>query len=188
MPREPEPNARAMASILFEEATIERVESQDAELLLLPLFLEERPPRGLLGAIDWRFGGRISRLIAEGAISAERGSLGLLPARRKLPLVDKLLIAGMGSMDGFSAATFNELLGEIAAGIESLAIRSLALALPGRSLGLIEASAAFDALIDSPHSPLALDLIVYDEREAVREMETLLATAKRRDRAHRYEV
>lgn len=187
MLEEPERRARDASSILFEEARIEHVEAQDAEVLLLPLFHGERPPRGLLGEVDWRFGGRISRLIARGLISPQRGAMTLLPARRKLPSIDKLLIVGMGSVDAFTPVGFADNLAQIAERIRPLAIRSLALTLPGRSLGLIDPARAFDGLIASLDAPLAVDLIVYDDRDAVREMETLLATAKRRDRAHRYE-
>lgn len=182
-----EQRASDASTILFEEASVERIEAQDAEALLLPIFREERPPRGLLGAVDWRFGGRISRLIKEGLISTERGALSILPARRRLPSVDKLLIAGMGSADDFNEAGLGSILDELATRIKPLSIRSLGIALPGRSLGLVAPAAAFEGLLQSASSPLALDLVVYDEREAVREMESILATAKRRDRAHYFE-
>lgn len=172
------------STILFEEASLERIEAQDAEALLFPLFREERPPSGLLGAVDWRFGGRISRLIAEGRVASELGALSLLPARRRLPSIDKVLIVGMGTMEAFSEEHYSDYLSVIEEGIRPLAIRSLGMTLPGRALEKIEAAAAFESLIKHPRAPFALDLIVFDRHEAVKEMGTILATAKRRTRAY----
>ncbi|MEZ4465030.1 MAG: hypothetical protein R3F60_30215 [bacterium] len=59
-------------------ANLYGLQSAPCDVLVLAIRLDGRPLTGLTGHVDWRTGGRISRLIREGVVP-ERGPL-LLPA------------------------------------------------------------------------------------------------------------
>ena len=52
-----------------------------SEAMSVPFFSDERPPRGALGMVDWRLGGRVSSLLGAGRICGNRGETVLIPAR-----------------------------------------------------------------------------------------------------------
>ena len=69
-------------NVLFEQDGLEHLDQLGCEALILPFFDDERPPRGTLGLVDWRFAGLVSRLIQRGVVRGEAGATSLLPARR----------------------------------------------------------------------------------------------------------
>lgn len=47
-------------------ATLPEIDRLDGDTLALDLLVEERPPRGLAGLVDWRLNGLVSRWLTEG--------------------------------------------------------------------------------------------------------------------------
>ena len=61
----------------------------------VPFFSDERPPRGVLGLLDWRMCGLVSRMMMRGKIVGAPLETVMVPARQRLS-VDKLLLFGAG--------------------------------------------------------------------------------------------
>ncbi len=77
------------------EATLRRLDDRRADVLVLPIFADERPLTGLAGLVDWRLRGALSQWLMSGfATGAERERV-LYPSRGRLtfPLV---LVVGLG--------------------------------------------------------------------------------------------
>ena len=68
----------------------------EADLFAAPFFEDVRPPRGLLGKVDWYLGGFLSRLILEEKLHGKTGEKALVPLRGKL-LTPWLMLIGLGT-------------------------------------------------------------------------------------------
>ncbi len=66
-----------------------------SDLLVLPLFEDERPLRGLAARVDWIHCGALSRLIASGIVRGARGEA-LLFLTSRIP-TPRVLLIGLGS-------------------------------------------------------------------------------------------
>ena len=121
------------------------------ELLALPFFADERPLRGAAGLVDWRLCGRLSRLLATERVTGAPGETTLLPAQR-LPF-QKLLLFGLGEADRFDEVRYRDAVRELRQVIERLGVSRYALALPGRSTGLIMARRALELWLDGSGPP-----------------------------------
>ncbi|MDX2052762.1 MAG: M17 family peptidase N-terminal domain-containing protein [Polyangiaceae bacterium] len=117
------------------------------EVLVAPLSAGERPPGGVTGLLDWRFSGRICRLIREGFATGEVGEVLLLPGKPKLPF-DKVVLFGIGSPESFSELIFRATIRRILETLEGLRARSAVVELPGRHFQGILPEQAADILLE----------------------------------------
>ena len=74
------------------------------DLALVAYFEDERPLRGLAAFLDWRVGGKLSRLLRSGWCTGRAGEAVLLPGARGLPS-DRIVLLGLGPSRAFDAAT-----------------------------------------------------------------------------------
>lgn len=77
--------------------TTESLDVLRHEGLALGFFVDERPPRGHCGFVDWRLNGMISRELARGHISAEFMEKIMIASPPRIP-ASKILLLGMGSL------------------------------------------------------------------------------------------
>ncbi|TPV94012.1 MAG: hypothetical protein B7733_17680 [Myxococcales bacterium FL481] len=70
------------------------------ELLVVPVFVDERPLLGMAGFLDWRLCGRLSALLRSGFGTAERGERVLLAGHGKIPF-PRVVLLGAGPSDEF---------------------------------------------------------------------------------------
>ncbi|MGZ3424037.1 MAG: M17 family peptidase N-terminal domain-containing protein [Polyangiales bacterium] len=177
----------------FELAWVERdlraldsQEGRSGELCVGTLFVDERPPRGVLSLCDFRLAGKLSHLCLSGFVTGTAGEKVLLPLRAKFPY-EKLLIVGLGPRAGFDEAGFRVAMGWILDALDGLKIRRVAMDLPGRHAGAIEAARAielFDEAITS--RPGLLDgVAIVDDRDAQRAVEAWRVRPGRRNLAGR---
>ena len=82
----------------------ERVTKIRAEIMILGVFQDVRPPRGFAGEVDWIHNGILSGLILKKKFDGKIGDALLLHTRRKLP-TPATLILGLGQRDKFNYAT-----------------------------------------------------------------------------------
>ncbi len=68
----------------------------ETDLLVAPLWLGDRPPRGIAGFADWHLCGFLSRLIIDGRLSGAAGETTLIAVQGRL-LAPGLLLLGCGS-------------------------------------------------------------------------------------------
>lgn len=73
----------------------DRIETLCSDVLLLPIYLDERPLKGISATVDWRINNKISHLIIQKTISAELMSSTIFCPKSKLQ-TRKLFILGLG--------------------------------------------------------------------------------------------
>jgi hypothetical protein len=159
------------------------LDALQSEAILAPLFSDERPLRGVLGLIDWRLCGFVSRMLQRGVLQGAAGEDVLIPLRPRL-LVDKLLLFGLGpeaEFDEARAAAATERM--LAAGVRAR-MRAMALVLPGRNTGCISAVTAMESFVQATAQSRDHDEVVLIEAaEAQKDMDPILQRERRRARA-----
>jgi hypothetical protein len=172
-------------NVLFEQDGLEHLDQLGCEALILPLFSDEKPPQGTLGLIDWRFAGKLSRLIERGVVKGELGSDSILPARLRLPSIDKIFVVGMGERGGFDEARFEQAVEAMLALSRAAKLRTFGVSLPGRGLGLVPAVRSIEFFLRSAERLVAdaTEITILDEADALREMQPVVAMVRRRMRA-----
>jgi hypothetical protein len=84
------------------EPTLQNVDALDVEAVVVGLCRDVRPLAGVLGMIDWRLCGRVSRLVAAGAITGVDGERVLMPTHGRIP-APRLFFYGWGDADAVEA-------------------------------------------------------------------------------------
>lgn len=133
--------------IRFVPPEIRSLELLTQELLLLPLFDEDRPAIGALGLVDYRLAGRISDLISQGRITSDLGAAYALPGRPKLGF-ERIVVVGAGSMRTFDAGAFARAMTRMLEAATEVKARRATLELPGRARELVAPEQAILGLLD----------------------------------------
>ena len=151
------------------------------ELLALPFFVDERPLRGAAGLVDWRLCGRLSRLLLGARVAGTFGESTLLPPSRRLPFT-KLLLYGLGPSERFDEARYKEAVSGIRQVAARLGVLRYALALPGRSTGMIMARRALELWLESAEPPAdpRTEVWLVEPQAAQKEMSEALGRSARR--------
>jgi hypothetical protein len=154
-----------------------------SEAIFAPFFSDERPLRGVLGLIDWRLCGFVSRMIMQGVLHGRSGETVLVPLRPRLRM-DKLFLFGMGPEQDFDETLLRgatERMLEVAARAR---VRAMALVLPGRSTGRVSAVSAMEGFVSAVGERRDQDeVVLLEPPEAQREMDAILQRERRRARA-----
>lgn len=132
----------------FTLPSLRKLDLSGTEVLVAGLAIDERPPQGVAGLVDWRLGGRISRVLKSGFVEGALGEVLLVPGKPKLPF-DKILLFGMGSLAEYDEPTFRAVLEKILKTLEGLRARSAVVELPGRHRDLVRAERAADILLET---------------------------------------
>ena len=90
---------------------------------------EKRPPRGIIGKVDWYLGGFISRQIIDGRLNGEAGSMTLVAVQGKL-LTPRLLLVGLGDVGSLDRERAAESFLGLGEAVRSLGLRSVAMEIP----------------------------------------------------------
>lgn len=80
--------------------TSQAIDKVPAELVLLMHYQQQVPLHGLLGLMDWRLNGRLSRLIQDKIFTGKAREMLLLPAEHRFK-ADKLVLLGLGRKEEF---------------------------------------------------------------------------------------
>ncbi len=78
---------------------------RDVEAIVLGLFEDERPLKGMTGFVDWRLHGLLSRLVLQQRLEGTLLEGCLMPSRGRLPM-DMVFLFGLGSLEELSVQTF----------------------------------------------------------------------------------
>jgi hypothetical protein len=119
------------------------------DLLVLPVFKDDRPLRGAAGLADWRLCGRLSRLVKASRATAEAGETMLLPPGRRLRF-QRVMWFGLGDAKGYTDDRFRKDLAWILGVVTKAGATDWALQLPGRASGLIGARRAIEIILEDP--------------------------------------
>ena len=138
------------------------LDSVEGDLLVVPVFEDERPPGGLADLVDWRMDGLLSRM----RLAADNGDTDnphyrelvlapfaageddklLFPAGSKLPYL-KVVIMGLGIRKKYDGARYRAVVKGIAQSAVSLNAKSLTLQLPGWQAAGLPARRACDVFV-----------------------------------------
>jgi len=165
---------------------MDEIDRLKCDAIGVPFFCDERPPRGVLGLLDWRLCGLVTRMMLRGKITGTPLETVLIPARQRLP-VEKLVLFGAGLRADFSSEVVTGLMGHMLATLTQLGARSSAVVLPGRSgsaHGLIDAAVAIETLLATGVGYPDHDQVwVLESRDAQRLMKPVVDRERRRARA-----
>lgn len=100
-----------------------------ADIFVAGLAAEVKPPRGLVGKVDWYLGGFISRQLLEGTLQGTPGEMTLVAIQEKL-LTPKLLLVGMGMLSEQDRNGIAEAFGKVGRTVRELGLTSVALEIP----------------------------------------------------------
>ncbi len=173
-------------SALYLEISAVPAERVRADLLVVPLFSDDRPLRGATERTDWRLCGKLSRLLAAGRIEGRCGEA-LLAATFGGLAVPLVLALGAGPRAAFDTPTLQAFAGEAVRRALALRVSTVALPLPdatveGAGLGEREERLLFgaaDALASRPPGhPSELRLIVLVREDELPRALELLRTSK----------
>jgi len=128
---------------------------QSHKCLVLGLFSDEKPPRGICGLMDWRLNGMISREIKVGHLSGEFKEKVAIPYPERIGS-ELLFLFGLGCLADLSYDRIYTAAYEIAGAIDAMKLRNFAFDLPGEgrseltTAGMLEAmmTGFFDFLSD----------------------------------------
>jgi hypothetical protein len=84
------------------EPTLQGLDALDADALVVGLASDVRPLAGVLGMVDWRLCGRVSRLVERGVITGDDGERVLMPTLGRIP-VARLFFLGWGASSTFAS-------------------------------------------------------------------------------------
>jgi hypothetical protein len=90
---------------------------------------EVRPPRGLMGKVDWYLGGFLSRQILEASLHGGPGEMTLVALKGKL-LTTKLLLLGLGGGADLRKEDVSGQFRRIGQAVRDLKLTSVALEIP----------------------------------------------------------
>lgn len=169
--------------IQFVLPEIRHLDRLKSEALSLPFFSDERPLRGVLGLVDWRMHGRISRLILQGRISGQRDETTLVRSRPRLTF-EKVFLFGLGRREDFTVEVYEQTTARILETLTRARVRASAVVLPGRSLGSIDPSTAMESFLKiAAQHPEHDDVTLLEGVEAQKEMAPIVERERRRARA-----
>lgn len=168
--------------IKFASPDLRALDGISGDALILGHAEGERPLRGVSGAVDWRLGGRLSRLVASGRATGERGSAVLVPGRPRLSF-QRVVLIGLGPIpiDDESARLGTLAMLDV---LDRLVARTAAIALPGRTCESRSPESAVEILLGALHTAREVDeLWVLEPPDAARSVTAVMERAKRRARA-----
>lgn len=153
----------------FVARDLRRLDELGGEVVACGGFQDERPFRGLLGLLDWRFAGRLGALAKQAFLTSEGGEVLLVPGRPHVPF-EKVLILGLGTRSGFGDGTFRAAVDRLLSAMSGLRARKAVVELPGRGHGAIEPARAAELLLERAASAPDVDawwLVENDDAERV---------------------
>jgi len=100
-----------------------------ADIFIAGFAAEVRPPRGLVGKVDWYLGGFISRQVLEGSLHGEAGEMTLVALKDKL-LTPRLLLMGLGRPSDSARDEASRHFKRIGGAVRELRLTSVALEIP----------------------------------------------------------
>ena len=169
--------------IRFAAPELEALDALKCEAIVATFFSDDRPLSGVLGLIDWRMCGFLSRAIKRGIVTGADGETVLLPLRPRFA-VDKLFLLGLGPERSFDPKRLTEITTRMLEVATNAKVRTTALVLPGRSTATIAPTLAMESFVTASQQHSTQDeFILLEPPVAQREMEPIVQRERRRARA-----
>ena len=110
------------------------VASIETGALIVNLFQGVTSPEGATGAVDAALDGAISKLIDEGEIKGKKNEMTLIHTLGKMP-ADRIVVAGLGKQDKFSAEVVRQVMGTASRFVRRLNVKKAATIAHGAGIG-----------------------------------------------------
>ena len=125
--------------------------------LVLGVFADEKPPRGLCGFIDWRLGGMISREIKQGRIGGEFEEKIVIPFPRRVG-AEMLLLFGLGNISNINYDKIYNAAYLVTKAVDGMALNSFAFDLYGEGRSSLITSNIMEAMVTGIFDFLSKDI------------------------------
>lgn len=159
-----------MKNVVFIAPDLKRLEGSQAEAIALFCFEEKRPFRGITSLLDWRLLGHLSRLSMEGFLSGKEEETMLVPSGARLRQ-KHLLLFGLGDRDRFREEVFDRAIARMFGTAQSMKCKDMAVALPGRVEGVVDAASAIKWFVSSCEKEKGnRDVLIIEPQTAQKEM------------------
>lgn len=96
----------------------------------VPLFDDQRPAQGILGDVDWRLAGGVTKRLESGFLRGSLGESVVLGTEEKFPFV-RVLAVGAGPLTQFDESAYRSWLAHALRLLATLGVDEVALELPG---------------------------------------------------------
>ena len=159
----------------FRAPELEELDKAQRSVLVLYVFADERPFRGIAGLTDWRLNSRIQFLIKRGRYEGAFGESILMPGYHRVATTGILLV-GLGERARFDAKRYRMAARKALESLAGMSTFRAALALPPwRELHLRPSQAIetwvseLERVVDQGHGADA-DILLFEDTEARRAM------------------
>ncbi len=109
--------------------SIENVDLQECDLLVIGFFQDERPLRGASGVIDWRLNGRLSHFLKEGKVTGAWEEMTLIPSEGRI-VAPFILLLGLGKRETYGTLRLRDLLARLFGTLRNLQTSKVGLSFP----------------------------------------------------------
>jgi len=133
-------------TVTFVAPRLSRLADHAGAYLCLFALEERHPLAGIVGAVDWRLHGHLSRLVIRGFLTGKVGEELLVPLGSRLPF-PFLLVLGIGPRAALTAARCEESLRRMFEAADRLGGADLVVALPGRPERITDPAEAMERLL-----------------------------------------
>lgn len=172
--------------IQFVKPDLHALDQIRADALVVCLFEDERPPRGVAGLLDWRLCGRLSDLLVVQHVSGSAGESVLFPAYGRLPF-SRVCAFGMGPAAEFTSNRAREVCGQVATSLHKLRVASFVMSLPGSPRTPIAPRVRLELLLEeltrvfgADETGSGVDVFIVEPSEHHRELAEVVSVATRR--------
>jgi len=132
----------------FVAPDLHRLDDTPAEVIACTMWSDERPMRGLVGLLDWRLAGRVSKLAREKFTRGDVGDVLCVQGRPRLPY-EKVIVIGAGERAKFDEDAFRAAVGTLLRTLEGLHVQRAVVELPGRAGDRIAPERAADIVLEA---------------------------------------
>jgi len=133
--------------IQFLRPDLHQIDRVVADTMVVCVFEEERPPRGVSGLVDWRMCGRLSALMVSGLVTGRFREAVLLPSYGRLP-ASRICVYGLGRLAEFSPTRAREASWFVADSLHRLRSTAFITAVPGSPFKNIAVRSRMDLFLE----------------------------------------
>jgi hypothetical protein len=162
---------------------LHELDTVECEAIACVVWEDVRPMDGLAALCDWRFAGRLSRLLMDGFVTGKLGEVTLVPGRPALA-AEKLFLIGGGPSIGFDETRFDGIVETLLRTLGGVSARSVLSQLPGRQANWLAPERAADRLLGALAAPRARNVswTLVEDLEGQRRIEQHMIEERRRIR------
>jgi hypothetical protein len=152
----------------------ERVDTQACDVLVVGFFSDERPLKGSIGWVDWRFNGTLSRLLMENKLTGDWKEATLIPSRERI-LPRMILLLGLGEVKSYSYLRLRSLSSYLLDTLRKLGWLNVCLSFPCGESYPVDCRKIVEGLIEGISDGLKQQGALLEEEGWVRKLRLFLA-------------